>query len=148
MCMGRWRGIGLSRIHIDAVSQAARLAIVQERAESGQTPQQNDVLADLKGVVVVKCMLCSDSTIHSENPRGGSGSSCSSWVREFGSNQGKLAKIVRALYGLCSSGKMFLEHFLAKTLHEELLFVLRNADPDVWMRKVMVQCKTPFFRRE
>jgi hypothetical protein len=53
---------------------------------------------------------------------------------EFGSDAGRPAVIVRALYGLRSSGKMFREHF-AKTLREELQFVPCRADPDVWMRK-------------
>ena len=53
---------------------------------------------------------------------------------EFGSDAGRPAKIVRALYGLRSSGKMFRE-FFAKTLREELSFVPCKADPDVWMRK-------------
>ena len=42
---------------------------------------------------------------------------------EFGSDAGRPAVIMRALYGLRSSGKMFREHF-AKTLREELQFVL------------------------
>ena len=53
---------------------------------------------------------------------------------EFGSDAGRPARIVRALYGLKSSGKMFRE-FFAKTLREEMKFVPCKADPDVWMRK-------------
>lgn len=53
---------------------------------------------------------------------------------EFGSDRGRPARIVRALYGLKSSGKMFRE-FFAKTLREEMKFVPCKADPDVWMRK-------------
>ena len=53
---------------------------------------------------------------------------------EFGSDAGRPAKIVRALYGLRSSGKMFREH-LARTLREDLKFTSCKADPDVWMRK-------------
>ena len=53
---------------------------------------------------------------------------------EFGSDAGRPAKIVRALYGLRSSGKMFREH-LARTLREDLKFFPCKADPDVWMRK-------------
>jgi hypothetical protein len=41
---------------------------------------------------------------------------------EFGSDAGRPARIVRALYGLKSSGKMFRE-FFAKTLREEMKFV-------------------------
>ena len=53
---------------------------------------------------------------------------------EFGSNQGRPMKIVRALYGLKSSGKMFREH-LAHTIRVELQFEPCKADGDVWMRK-------------
>ena len=53
---------------------------------------------------------------------------------EFGSDAGRPAVIVRALYGLRSSGKMFREH-LARTLRETMKFVPCKADPDVWMRK-------------
>ncbi len=53
---------------------------------------------------------------------------------EFGSDSGKIAVVVRALYGLRSSGKQFRD-FLAKTLREDLKFVPCKADPDVWMRK-------------
>ena len=54
--------------------------------------------------------------------------------KEFGSDAGRPAKIVRALYGLRSSGKMFREH-LARTLREDMKFFSCKADPDVWMRK-------------
>ena len=54
--------------------------------------------------------------------------------QEFGSDAGRPAKIVRALYGLRSSGKMFREH-LARTLREDMKFFSCKADPDVWMRK-------------
>ena len=59
------------------------------------------------------------------------------WARagpEFGSNQGRPMKIIRALYGLKSSGKMFRDH-LAQTLRHELGFTNCKADNDVWMRK-------------
>ena len=59
------------------------------------------------------------------------------WARagpEFGSNQGRPMKIIRALYGLKSSGKMFRDH-LAQTLRHELDFTNCKADNDVWMRK-------------
>ena len=52
---------------------------------------------------------------------------------EFGPiEQGKIALIVRALYGLKSSGAMWRSHFAA-TLRD-LGFTSSLADPDVWMR--------------
>ena len=60
------------------------------------------------------------------------------WVTagtEFGSNKGRPAKIVRALYGLKSSGACFRSH-LAVTLRT-LGYFSSKADPDVWMRKVV-----------
>jgi len=53
---------------------------------------------------------------------------------EFGSeNVGRLLKIVRALYGLRSSGKCWHDH-LAQVLRD-LGFESSKGDPDVWMRK-------------
>jgi hypothetical protein len=53
---------------------------------------------------------------------------------EFGSdNVGRILKIVRALYGLRSSGKCWHDH-LAQVLRD-LGFESSKADPDVWMRK-------------
>ena len=57
------------------------------------------------------------------------------WTRagpEFGSDQGKIMIVVRALYGLKSSGAAF-RALLAETLHD-LSYVPSKADPDVWMR--------------
>ena len=57
------------------------------------------------------------------------------WYRcglEFGSDKGRLAKIVRALYGLKSAGRTFRNH-LAGTLRK-MGFVSTKADPDVWIR--------------
>ena len=51
---------------------------------------------------------------------------------EFGSNQGRKAIIVRALYGMRSSGARFRQH-LAKALRK-MGFTSCKADPDVWMR--------------
>eukprot|EP00590_Aulacoseira_subarctica_P011644 CAMPEP_0172424146 /NCGR_PEP_ID=MMETSP1064-20121228/21716_1 /TAXON_ID=202472 /ORGANISM="Aulacoseira subarctica , Strain CCAP 1002/5" /LENGTH=1711 /DNA_ID=CAMNT_0013165931 /DNA_START=811 /DNA_END=5943 /DNA_ORIENTATION=- len=52
---------------------------------------------------------------------------------EFGElERGKIAIIVRALYGLKSSGAMWRTHFAA-TLRD-LGFISSLADPDVWMR--------------
>ena len=57
------------------------------------------------------------------------------WTRagpEFGSDQGKIMIVVRALYGLKSSGAAF-RALLVETLHD-LGYVPSKADPDVWMR--------------
>ena len=57
------------------------------------------------------------------------------WFRagpELGEHQGKVVVIVRALYGLKSSGARFREH-MANTLRN-LGFVSTKADPDVWIR--------------
>ena len=60
------------------------------------------------------------------------------WCRcglEFGPDAGKPAKIVRALYGLRSSGKSFRDH-VSQTLREAG-FKSCLADPDVYMRKAV-----------
>ena len=57
------------------------------------------------------------------------------WTRagpEFGSDQGKIMIIVRALYGLKSSGAAF-RALLAESLHD-LGYKPSLADPDVYMR--------------
>ena len=57
------------------------------------------------------------------------------WCRagdEFGPNAGRPVLIVRALYGLKSSGARFREH-LAEVLRDAN-FVSCKADPDVWLR--------------
>ena len=51
---------------------------------------------------------------------------------EFGSDEGKIFIIVRALYGLKSSGAAF-RSLLAETLHD-MGYVPSYADGDVWMR--------------
>jgi hypothetical protein len=51
---------------------------------------------------------------------------------EFGSNQGCIAVIHKALYGLKSSGAAWRAH-LARTLHD-MEFKASLADPDVWLR--------------
>ena len=51
---------------------------------------------------------------------------------EFGSLQGHTMKIIKALYGLCSSGLCFHE-CLSSVLHN-FGFVHSFVDPDVWMR--------------
>ncbi len=58
------------------------------------------------------------------------------WFRagaELGSQKGKVVVIVRALYGLKSSGARFREH-LAQSLRDAG-FTSCKADPDVWLRK-------------
>ena len=53
---------------------------------------------------------------------------------EFGSeHKGKIAVVVRALYGLRSSGSSFRNH-LASCM-EALGYTPCKADPDVWMRR-------------
>ena len=52
--------------------------------------------------------------------------------KEFGSDQGKPLIILKALYGLKSSGAAF-RAFLAETL-DDMGFKSSHADPDVWMR--------------
>ena len=57
------------------------------------------------------------------------------WTRlgpEFGNTEGKIYIIVRALYGLKSSGAAF-RAFLAERL-DEMNFRSTNVDPDVWLR--------------
>ena len=51
---------------------------------------------------------------------------------EFGENKGKTVKVVRALYGLKSSGAAFRKH-LAERI-ESMGFVSTRADPDVYIR--------------
>jgi hypothetical protein len=52
---------------------------------------------------------------------------------EFGTNEGRPAIIVRALYGLKRSGARWRDHFAS--ILKEIGFVSSKADPDVWMRK-------------
>jgi hypothetical protein len=57
---------------------------------------------------------------------------------EFGSDQQRPAVIVRALYGLKSSGARWRDH-LASILHENG-FASSKADANVWMRKAIKPC--------
>ena len=60
------------------------------------------------------------------------------WLRagpEFGSDEGRVMIVTRALYGLKSSGAAF-RAFLATRL-DEIGFVPSEADPDVWMRRAV-----------
>ena len=52
---------------------------------------------------------------------------------EFGPLQGKRAKVVKALYGLKSSGAAWRAH-LAETIRDSLGFINCKADNDVWIR--------------
>ena len=54
---------------------------------------------------------------------------------EFGSNQGKIMIITRALYGLKSSGASF-RALLSKVLWD-MPYRLSRADPDVYMRRAV-----------
>jgi hypothetical protein len=53
---------------------------------------------------------------------------------EFGSKQGQVVKVVRALYGLKSSGASW-RNMLQKTIQEEMGFLPTQADPDVYRRR-------------
>jgi Reverse transcriptase (RNA-dependent DNA polymerase) len=57
---------------------------------------------------------------------------------EFGSDEGRPAKIVKALYGLKSSGARWREK-MASTLRD-LDYFSCKADPDVWMRENSKPC--------
>ena len=57
---------------------------------------------------------------------------------EFGSDQGKLMMITRALYGLWASGASF-RSFLGEALYD-LGYVPTKADPDVWIRLAVKPC--------
>ena len=63
---------------------------------------------------------------------------------EFGPlDQGKVAVIVRALYGLKSSGAMWRSHF-ANNLRD-MGFTSSLGDPDVWMRAAEKQDKSEYY---
>ena len=53
---------------------------------------------------------------------------------EFGSKQGQIVKVVRALYGLKSSGALW-RNMLQETIQTEMGFVPTQADPDVYRRR-------------
>ncbi|GAX20073.1 hypothetical protein FisN_1Lu447, partial [Fistulifera solaris] len=68
------------------------------------------------------------------------------WYRtglEFGSNQGRPAKIVRALYGLPSAGFRFRSHLASKL--RELGYTSCKADPDIWMRPALKPDGTKYY---
>jgi hypothetical protein len=58
---------------------------------------------------------------------------------EFGSRQGQVIKIVRALYGLKSSGESCRNTSLQRTICEEFGFETTTADPDVYQRRRAVK---------
>ncbi len=63
--------------------------------------------------------------------------------RDRGADAGRRAIIVRALYGLKSSGAAYRNH-LASYLRE-LNFISCLADPDVWMRTSRRQDGSPYY---
>jgi Reverse transcriptase (RNA-dependent DNA polymerase) len=63
--------------------------------------------------------------------------------KEFGSDEGKYAIIMQALYGLKSSGAAWHAHF-AETL-TDLSFEPSLADPDVWIRPQTKPDGTPYY---
>ena len=69
------------------------------------------------------------------------------WIRAdeaFGSDKGRPAKLVRALYGLPSSGARFRDH-CAATLRS-LGFESTKADPDVWLRPAKKADGIPYYQ--
>ena len=62
---------------------------------------------------------------------------------EFGSEKGSIMIVVRALYGLKSSGAAFRAH-LAERLYE-MGFKPSKADPDVWMRPDVKEDKSEYY---
>ena len=62
---------------------------------------------------------------------------------EFGQNAGRPVLIVRALYGLKSSGAAFRNH-LAQILRD-IGFASSKADPDVWLRAATKSDGTPIY---
>ena len=51
---------------------------------------------------------------------------------EFGSEKGKVMLVVRALYGLKSSGAAWRKHFAQTS--RDLGYVSSKDDPDVWIK--------------
>ena len=63
---------------------------------------------------------------------------------EFGSNQGSIYLVVRALYGLRSAGGAFWG--LMRQVLKDLQFVPSKADPDVWMRPAIKADGTEYYQ--
>eukprot|EP00956_Cyclotella_meneghiniana_P028509 scaffold66582_cov38-Cyclotella_meneghiniana.AAC.3 len=63
---------------------------------------------------------------------------------EWGADQGKKAIVVRALYGLKSSGTAFREH-LGKFMSDMSYTPLRKADPDLWMKEQANKAGTDYY---
>jgi len=63
---------------------------------------------------------------------------------EFGEYEGRVAIIVRALYGLKSSGAAWRAH-LAEVLHNDLEFTATLADPDVWYKPTVRSDGTKYY---
>jgi hypothetical protein len=62
---------------------------------------------------------------------------------EFGEEEGRIAIIVRALYGLKSSGAAW-HAFFAQSL-TDLGFISCKSDPDVWRRRSIKSDNTPYY---
>ena len=68
------------------------------------------------------------------------------WVKcgpEFGSNEGKTAKVVRELYGLPVAGAAFRSYLGSKL--RTLGYVPMKADPDLWMRPAVKPDGTRYY---
>ena len=63
---------------------------------------------------------------------------------EWGPLQGRKAKVVRALYGLKSSGAAWRSH-LSDVIRESLGFTMCKADNDVWFRRAQKPDGTPYY---
>lgn len=63
---------------------------------------------------------------------------------EWGPLQGRKAKVVRALYGLKSSGAAWRSH-LAQVISESLGFTMCKADNDVWIRRAQKPNGEPYY---
>ena len=63
---------------------------------------------------------------------------------EFGSEQGQPMIIRKALYGLKSTGTVFMAH-LAESLHD-ISFKPTKADPDVWIRPAVKPDTTEYYK--
>ena len=58
-------------------------------------------------------------------------------------HKGKTAVVVRALYGLRSSGSAFRNHLYS--CMEDLNYLPCRSDPDVWMRKAIKSNRTDYY---
>ena len=63
---------------------------------------------------------------------------------EWGPLEGRKAKVIRALYGLKSSGAAWRSH-LSDVIRESLGFTMCRADNDVWFRRAQKPDGTPYY---